>query len=190
MSYKQHLKNLEHCPFCKKDHSQIIYKSTFHYVKIALAPYGENHFLIIPHKHITSMIDYTEEMLKELTSIQQTFIKFLYDMWYQEVALMIRDWNDKKNIKTINSTTWKSINHFHYHIIPDCNLRAVSLMSLSKPNKRKIINNKEIKIINNKRKKWYHSEVKVIRESKNGTISRNISRIKNNLFLLKRDKKN
>lgn len=158
ITYKKHLEKLVDCPFCKKIHIEVIYTWKFHDVRVAIAPYKENHYLIIPHKHVTSILEYSKEMLEELCILQQKVTKYLYDIWHQEVVLLLRDWNDNDSVRPMKSTTWKSLNHFHYHVIPDCNMRHEDLTTLSISDNRKVLNEKEMKEIKNNRKKWFKND--------------------------------
>ena len=90
----------------------------------ARAPYVENHLLIIPKKKVY--------LLKELSTEEQIEMFELLELWdinlhkiHKDVSLLLRDglvwWN-----------TEKSVNHLHFHLIPDCPIWAESLNDSSR----------------------------------------------------------
>jgi len=143
--YKEHLNSLQECPFCKNDHT-VILSTKFHKICCALAPYGSNHLLIIPHQHITSLLDYTEEMKVDFMTLQSKTTKFLYNQWHKELVRLLRDWKEHNSIKLNRdtSTTWKTLAHLHYHAIPDCVIVAKDLADPKKSDSRKLISKNDI----------------------------------------------
>ncbi len=107
-------KNFDPFLHIKKD--EIIDETENFLVIAARAPYIENHLLIVPKKKIY--------VLKELDHREQVEMFQLLEDWnlrlhqnHADVNLLLRDglvgWN-----------TQKSVNHLHFHLIPDCPIWA------------------------------------------------------------------
>ena len=76
------------------------------------APYVEDHLLIIPKRHVI--------LLKELSHPELEDLHELVDIWtnklhtkHETVNLLLRD-------GLAGGISQKSINHLHFHLIPDC----------------------------------------------------------------------
>lgn len=112
-------------PFLHIKKEEIIEEWINFFIIAARAPYTKNHLLIIPKRKIY--------ILKELTHPELIEMHELIDIWanklhkkHNSVNLLLRDW-------LIWWKSNKSINHLHFHLIPDCEIGAEEL---SKSNRK------------------------------------------------------
>ena len=103
-------------PFLHIKKEEIIDETENFLVVAARAPYIENHLLIIPKKKIY--------VLKELSHHEQSEMFQLLEDWnlklhknHDDVNLLLRD-------GLVWGNTEKSVNHLHFHLIPDCPIWA------------------------------------------------------------------
>lgn len=139
MLYKEYLKNLDRCPFCSgKD--RIIKENKSAYLTYALAPYHKHHLLVIPKRHDHSMLDMKKNEMSDVNTLIRHGLGLLHALGYHDCSVLVRE----GNVGRI-----KSIEHMHYHIIPD-----VALGDLDHYGKqRKIMTDSEInKVIGDFRK--------------------------------------
>lgn len=99
----------------------------------ARAPYGKHHILIIPKRHVNLLITLTHTELREMYTLIDIRAKKLHSK-HKDISLLLRDGLVKDPL--IN----KSINHLHFHIIPDA---AVHIESQTEPKNRKRLEDKE-----------------------------------------------
>ena len=102
----------DECPFCGIKKEYIIEKWKHFTVLLARAPYTKDHVLIVPHRHIVHISEITSEEWWTLVPIIKKWIKKLEKI-HKEVNLLLRDW-------VVNGIIWKSIDHLHFHLVPDC----------------------------------------------------------------------
>lgn len=108
-----HLKADHICPFCQETHPHMIHENEHMFVIPARAPYVEDHLLIIPKRHVI--------LLQELNHQELIALHELVDVWtnklhtkHEAVNLLLRDG------LADTGKSEKSINHLHFHLIPDC----------------------------------------------------------------------
>lgn len=109
MLYKEFLKTLAGCPFCKGE-NRIISDSETAYLTYALAPYHKHHLLILPKRHLETAQDITEQEDKDIEHLQQIGMAVLKKLGYSSVTFLEREGKLNEN---------KSIAHIHYHLIPE-----------------------------------------------------------------------
>lgn len=99
-------------PFSNINKKDTIDESKNFFVIPARSPYVDNHIMIIPKKEIYLLKDLSEEEKKEMRDIINDRTDKLHKK-HKSVNLLLRDgivwWN-----------CGKSINHLHFHLIPDC----------------------------------------------------------------------
>ncbi len=105
--------NLKHnlCPFCVMPDSFILEKTKHFFVIAARAPYTKDHLLIIPNKHIVLFWELVWDEVQDLMKLLQKRDKKLHKK-HDDVNLLLRDWHVWWN-------TEKSVDHMHFHLIPD-----------------------------------------------------------------------
>ncbi len=110
MLYKDFIKNLKECPFCKLSGNQIVKENTHSYMVLSIAPYHKHHLLIIPKRHFEKILEATPEEDTDTLSLTRDGILLLNKLGYKNYVVLVRE-GDKE--------TAKSVEHIHYHVIPD-----------------------------------------------------------------------
>ena len=104
---EQHL-----CPFCIEKTEHKLFENEYMYIIPARAPYVEDHLLIIPRRHVTLLQELTHEELQSLHALIDKWATKLHTK-HKDVNLLLRD-------GLVWGVTEKSVNHLHFHLIPDC----------------------------------------------------------------------
>ena len=125
MLYKDFLKKKRACPFCNLS-NQIIIDNKLSFLTYALAPYSQDHLLIIPKRHVKSYLALTHQEQEDIDELLEIGAKMLKQLGYNNYSILVREGDNKQ----------KSVKHLHYHIIP--NHRVGDLDSSGQP--RTIIN--------------------------------------------------
>lgn len=99
------------CPFCDVDENFVIDKSKTFSVILARAPYVKDHLLIIPDRHIVRLWEISADEWTDLVKLVKKWVKNIEE-FHDEVNLLLRDW-------VADGIIWKSINHLHFHLVPD-----------------------------------------------------------------------
>lgn len=99
------------CPFCVMPKEFILEKSDFFFVTLARAPYTKNHLLIIPNRHIVLFNDLSREEIQNLMYLLNKWTEKLHKK-YSDINLLLRD-------GFVGGTVGKSVNHMHFHLIPN-----------------------------------------------------------------------
>lgn len=117
MKYAQALKELwkDFDPFLHLEKGELIDESTYFFVIPARAPYVENHLLIIPKRKVYVLRELTSEEKEEMYDLIDKWSRKLHSV-HNGVNLLLRD----GLIGSGSSEIWKSVNHLHFHLIPDC----------------------------------------------------------------------
>lgn len=82
------------------------------YIIPARAPYVEDHLLIIPKRHVVFLQELNNEELIDLHELINIRTIKLHTR-HEAVNVLLRD-------GLAEGKTKKSINHLHFHLIPDC----------------------------------------------------------------------
>lgn len=106
------------CPFCHEKHPHMIYENEHMFVVPARAPYVRDHILIIPKRHVILLQEMTHEETQALHHMVDIWTKKLHKK-HKDVNLLLRDGLAKWKVD-------KSINHLHFHLIPDCAITEAS----------------------------------------------------------------
>lgn len=100
------------CPFCNEKPENIVEISNHFYILVPRAPYTKDHLIIVPRRHICFLNDLKNKETKEMYNIIERRTTLLHRK-HKDVNLLLRDW-----------LAWwlseKSIDHLHFHLIPDC----------------------------------------------------------------------
>ncbi len=132
MRYISFLKNItkKHtCPFCHEKEEHMLEIGRYFYVIPSRSPYSKHHLLIVPKRHANLLGTLTDKELKEMHILIDKRTKILHKK-HKDVSLLLRDGLVKD--KVIN----KSINHLHFHLLPDI---GISLISKTKGEKKEFI---------------------------------------------------
>lgn len=107
----QSINNKHICAFCTESEDHKIYENDHMYIIPARAPYVEDHLLIIPKRHVTLLQELTHEELQSLHALIDKWARKLHTK-HKDVNLLLRD-------GLVGGITEKSVNHLHFHLIPD-----------------------------------------------------------------------
>ncbi len=98
------------CPFCSKTISEISYFETENFRTIYnIAPILPGHSLVIPKKHVESLLDFSDQELAELMMITRDSITILLKVFRAKgfnISLQEKE------------EAGQTIAHFHLHLIP------------------------------------------------------------------------
>lgn len=118
MKYDDYLLKVlkDECPFCDIKNEYVIERWKYFTVLLARAPYIKDHILIVPNRHLVRL---SEISPKEWWDLVLTIEKWMRKMEtiHSEVNLLLRDWK-------VNWVLWKSIDHLHFHLVPDTQIYA------------------------------------------------------------------
>lgn len=118
MQYNEYLLNVLkwECPFCNIKKEFVLEKWKYFTVILARAPYIKDHILIVPNRHIIRIKEFKVEEINSLFPLIEKWTKKLEKI-HKEVNLLLRDW-------VANGIAGKSIDHLHFHLVPDCEIFA------------------------------------------------------------------
>ena len=124
MKYIQALKELwkDFDPFLHLKAEEIVDESKYFFVIPARAPYIEDHLLIIPKRKVYVLRELNNEERLEMYELLEKWSKLLHTK-HSGVNLLLRDWLVCENYVEFG----KSINHLHFHLVPDCPIWAENL---------------------------------------------------------------
>lgn len=131
MLYDDLLKKMKECPFCiaNVDRTRIILENASAYLTYALVPYHKHHLLIIPKRHRLLLLEASWLEQWQINRLIDQGVRLLRLLGYQDLNVLVRDGN-----------LGKSINHLHYHIVP--NVYIGDVVNDHKP--RKVMTKKQI----------------------------------------------
>lgn len=106
---KKKSKNPKTCIFCNPSKKEIIVESKTCFVQANKYPYSTGHVLVIPKRHVNTIIDLTSKEKQELFN--------LIDMMVYALKLYIKP--DGYNIGcSVGKVAGESISHLHFHVLP------------------------------------------------------------------------
>ncbi len=97
------------CPFCSIKPDEKFLENESAFLTYALAPYHKDHLLVVTKRHFDQLLDATPEEAKDIDELESKGIKILHNLGYKNISIIVREGED----------TGKSVEHIHYHIIPD-----------------------------------------------------------------------
>lgn len=111
MKYSDYLHTLPEgfCPFCN-DIERILSQNESAFLTYAKAPYHKHHLLIIPKRHVLSMLEMSEQENDEIWHLIREGMQTLRNLGYVNLSVLVRE----GEVGLI-----KSVAHIHYHIIPN-----------------------------------------------------------------------
>lgn len=115
MKYTDYLSNIQECPFCRPERERILENSTA-FLTYSLAPYHQDHLLILPKRHIEELLEITEQELKDIDDLQKRALNILSKLGYENFSVLVRN----------GENSGRSVAHLHYNIIPNVILGNVS----------------------------------------------------------------
>ncbi|KAF5050545.1 AP-4-A phosphorylase [anaerobic digester metagenome] len=97
------------CIFCDPDLSNVILQNSHSYVRYDGFPVSPGHALIIPHRHVSSLFDLTDEECESVWKLLQSAKKLI------ETKYRPDGFNVGVNI---GQAAGQTIEHLHIHLIP------------------------------------------------------------------------
>ena len=98
------------CPFCTTSINDAVFMSSPNFLAIYnIAPVLPGHSMVIPKKHISGIMDLTEEELTEMVSFSRDVVKLLLKVFKADSF----DWTIQEG-----KPAGQTIDHLHLHIIP------------------------------------------------------------------------
>ena len=117
MLYSEYLKHLDHCPFCDPKNRKISESETA-FLTYSKAPYHEHHLLVIPKRHIVRVRELTAREKTDVDDLVDSAIRALENLGMRNISVLVRDGQ-------VNSTGNKSVDHLHYHVVPEVRIGDV-----------------------------------------------------------------
>ncbi len=113
MRYDEYLLKVlrDECPFCDIKKEYVIEKWKHFTVLLSRAPYIRDHIMIVPNRHLIRMSEITQEEWWTLVPLIEKWMRKMETI-HSEVNLLLRD-------GVANWKVGKSIDHLHFHIVPD-----------------------------------------------------------------------
>lgn len=108
-------------PFLHIKEEEIIDQTNNFLLIAASAPYVNNHLLVIPKRKVYVLKELTHDEREEMFNFIENWTINLHAK-HKDVNLLLRDW-------LVWGVTEKSVNHLHFHLIPDCPIGAERLSS-------------------------------------------------------------
>ena len=99
------------CPFCDINKDYVIEKWKYFTVILARAPYIHDHIMIVPNRHLIRLSEITPKERWDLVLMIEKWMRKMETI-HSEVNLLLRDGK-------AHWVVWKSIDHLHFHIVPD-----------------------------------------------------------------------
>lgn len=106
-------------PFIHIKWYEVVDESENFFVIPARAPYVPDHLLIIPKRKVYVLKSLTHQERDEMYELIEKWTIKLHKK-HNDVNLLLRDW-------LVWGLTEKSVNHLHFHLIPDCPVWAWEL---------------------------------------------------------------
>lgn len=117
--YKDYVKTLALCPFCRGDSSEAIKENQRAVLKAALAPYSPYHLLVVPKRHALDFIELTKDERQAVDELLIDAVRALEGLGFADYSIMVRT-GKKESIG-------KSVDHIHYHVIPKVRLGTIDI---------------------------------------------------------------
>jgi len=134
MLYKDYLKQIsgKPCTFCNCDDRKFL-ENERAFLTYGLAPYHKHHLLVIPKKHATSFLELDHNVVEDIWDLLRRGSEILSKLGYDDFTIIVREGKNGA----------KSIEHLHYHIIPNTRIGDVDHNN----EERRILTKEEIEAI-------------------------------------------
>ncbi len=111
MKYTDYLQSQpkDFCPFCDAQHDRIFLDNEYALLTFAKAPYHPHHLLVVPREHKKSFLELTKEASDAIWALIRQGSAVLLELGYESYTVIVREGKNGA----------KSIEHLHYHIIPE-----------------------------------------------------------------------
>lgn len=97
------------CPFCKRENQEMSFTESDNFIAIYnIAPILRGHSLVVPKRHVISLMDFSEIELAELVSFSRKVTQLLQFAFKSDGF----DWSIQNGIDA-----GQTVSHFHLHIV-------------------------------------------------------------------------
>jgi diadenosine tetraphosphate (Ap4A) HIT family hydrolase len=100
------------CPFCATPAGEIIEENKTAYLTFALAPYHQDHLLVVPKRHVVHILDIKPDELADIDRLEDKGWAHLKKLGYKSVSFAVRE----------GESSGRTVEHIHYHVIPEVRL--------------------------------------------------------------------
>jgi diadenosine tetraphosphate (Ap4A) HIT family hydrolase len=97
------------CVFCNKEEELLVLETKYSFIQANKYPYGGGHLLVIPKRHINTIIDLTTNERKDIFNLIDLAIYAI------DVFMNPKGYNIGCSVGRIAG---ESINHLHFHVLP------------------------------------------------------------------------
>ncbi len=111
--YKHLLEHMTQCPFCGIDSGLVVASGEHVYMTLSIAPYHQDHILVVPFRHVESLLEVTDQEYLELTEYYKSGLRLMQALGHGDATVLVRE----------GAGSGKSISHVHYHVVPDVVMR-------------------------------------------------------------------
>ena len=131
MLYNKFLKKNHACPFCHLMDKEVIKQNKYAILTLARAQYTKDHLLVLPKKHVLKLNSLSKNQKDAIEKLIYYGMKKLHKK-YKNVTVLYKEGNKKE--------VGKSINHIHYHLIPNLKM---GIANQHGPDKRKFLSEED-----------------------------------------------
>lgn len=132
MLYADYLKNEVECPFCDKG-KRIITEGKHAFLTYSIAPYTKHHLLVLPKRHIESILDLMKEESEDIENLLRVGARLLQRFGHQGFSVLVRN----------GDAVGRSKKHLHYNLIPQIHIGSSEFGGLG----RKVLTSQEIETL-------------------------------------------
>lgn len=112
VNYEDFLKIPRPCPFCNPKPEEIVAENDKAFLTYALAPYHQDHVLVVPKRHIEKLLEVAGPEEDDIYNLIRKATKILHRLGHKDISILVRDGDE----------TMKTVSHLHYNVIPDTRL--------------------------------------------------------------------
>lgn len=118
------------CPFDSQAGEDKILENNSAYLTYALAPYHQDHLLVVPKRHVEHLAEITDEEMRDIDELEKKGWEMLRKLGYTDVSYVVRE----------GKGSGKTVGHLHYHIIPDVRIGDID----HKEDERQVLTRDEV----------------------------------------------
>ncbi|GEM_PF-452904 len=121
------------CPFCAPAQRMFMQNDSA-FLTYAIAPYHPHHLLVVPTRHVLSMLEMNISEVDALWQLIRDGMKVLRSLGYEDYTVLVRE----GKVGEV-----KSVAHLHYHIVPNTHIGDLD----HKGEERRIMTDEETKAL-------------------------------------------
>jgi len=102
-------KKPDFCPFDNPKTEDVILQNDTAYLTYALAPYAQDHLLVIPKRHVLRILELNARERDDIDTLLNMAWNMLQKLGHRSVSYLVRE----------GTESGRTVSHIHYHAIPD-----------------------------------------------------------------------